>query len=266
MMRIHPAASSVPTLAGRPYETLKADIRRHGQKHSIALWQGQILDGRARLRACEELGLSPVIEELTSLPGNCPILYVLTVNLHRGHLTRSPLAAIGSRTYLSFEEATQNQPQPELQRCPRLLELTLELWVPNRSRREAPQARVWVDLDAHWNLVSETEVRLRLHRPWRWTGTIAIDEPGATGFVYRLGLHTVPGAKWSLHIYDPLLKDYLVQDGDALATPKSWLLASCDLPPVTAEQLAIPSSASHPAAVAPVIVLAEQRQTTRART
>jgi hypothetical protein len=48
-----------------------------------------VLDGRHRLRACEEAGIEPRVEEYT---GNDPMGYVLTKNFKRRHLTPSQKA------------------------------------------------------------------------------------------------------------------------------------------------------------------------------
>jgi ParB-like chromosome segregation protein Spo0J len=102
-MQIHPAANIVPLLDGTAYEALKADISSHGQQMPIAVWQGRILDGRNRMRACEELSIRPKTAELTSLPGNSPTMYVLSANLHRRHLTRSQLAMVGAYAREHFD-------------------------------------------------------------------------------------------------------------------------------------------------------------------
>lgn len=102
-MEIHPAANVVPLLSGAAYEALKADIRENGQQMPLSLWMGKVLDGRNRLRACQELGLAPKTQELTVLPGHSPIMYVLSVNLHRRHLTPSQLAMVGARAREHFD-------------------------------------------------------------------------------------------------------------------------------------------------------------------
>lgn len=109
-MRVHPAANIVPLLDGPAYAALKADIRANGQQIPIAVWTDQVLDGRNRMRACEELGIEPKIERLTSLPAGSPTMYVLSANLHRRHLTPSQLAMVGARAREHFDaEAKQRQ-------------------------------------------------------------------------------------------------------------------------------------------------------------
>lgn len=109
-MRIHPAANIVPLLDGAAFESLKEDIRQNGQQLPIVTWDQQILDGRNRMRACQDLGLQPKIVSLSSLPGDSPALYVISANLHRRHLTQSQLAMVGARAREHFDaEAKERQ-------------------------------------------------------------------------------------------------------------------------------------------------------------
>jgi len=55
----HPAADAFPMMDAKRYAELKADIEQHGQMLDVVLCDGQILDGRNRYKACQELGLEP---------------------------------------------------------------------------------------------------------------------------------------------------------------------------------------------------------------
>lgn len=83
---IHPAADIFPMMIGADFAALKADIQTNGQLDDIAFFEGMVIDGRNRLRACEELGIEPQWYELTECKD--PVAYVLSKNLHRRHLTR----------------------------------------------------------------------------------------------------------------------------------------------------------------------------------
>lgn len=88
---IHPAADLFPEPSGDEYEALRADIAAHGQHEPIVIWRGQLLDGRTRLRACEELHIEPSIR---TWEGDSPAEYAVSLNLHRRHLSASQRAAI----------------------------------------------------------------------------------------------------------------------------------------------------------------------------
>lgn len=81
----HPLASMFPLMEGDDYTALVEDIAQHGQREAIWLYDGMILDGRNRYRACVELGLVPDTQTYT---GDDPRAFVVSLNLHRRHLTR----------------------------------------------------------------------------------------------------------------------------------------------------------------------------------
>lgn len=56
---IHPAAALFPMLSEDALASLVADIKTHGLRQPIVLFQGQVLDGRNRLLACERAGVAP---------------------------------------------------------------------------------------------------------------------------------------------------------------------------------------------------------------
>lgn len=92
---VHPAAELFPLMPEAEFEALKEDIRVNGQNDDIVLWDGQLLDGRHRLRACTELGIEP---SYTKLPKAIdPIAWVVSHNLHRRHLTTAQRAMVADK-------------------------------------------------------------------------------------------------------------------------------------------------------------------------
>lgn len=92
---IHPAADIFPMLEGENLQQLVEDIKANGLINSIKVFDGQIIDGRNRLRACNEAGIPPVFETLETLPD--PMAYIIATNLHRRHLTTAQHAALVER-------------------------------------------------------------------------------------------------------------------------------------------------------------------------
>jgi hypothetical protein len=83
-LKFHPLADIFPLMRGPEFDDLVADIRTHGLIESIVIYEGKVLDGRNRYRACEEAGVWPKFEDYT---GNTPAAYVISANIRRRHLT-----------------------------------------------------------------------------------------------------------------------------------------------------------------------------------
>ncbi len=92
---IHPAAELFPMMTDVEFEGLKEDIRQHGQRDDIMIWNGQLVDGRNRLRACNELGIEPSFCQMSDELD--PVAWVLSHNLHRRHLTTAQRAMVATK-------------------------------------------------------------------------------------------------------------------------------------------------------------------------
>lgn len=90
----HPIANTFPLIDGPELDQLIDDIRAHGLREPILLYQGNVLDGRNRLRACEAAGVDPVFRDFE---GDDPLGYVVSLNVHRRHLTESQRAMVAAR-------------------------------------------------------------------------------------------------------------------------------------------------------------------------
>lgn len=92
-MKPHPASVALPEMGDDDYQSLKLDIETHGLLCPIELHEGLVLDGRHRFRACQELGIEPVVIDV-DLDGMTPAEYVWSLNGARRHLTPSQRAAV----------------------------------------------------------------------------------------------------------------------------------------------------------------------------
>lgn len=108
-LEFHPLANLFPLIEGLAFDDLVADIRANGLRDKIVMFEGKILDGRNRYRAA-------VAAELIDPSGETdmgdwdpryfrhhqprkdgdPLAFVLSLNLHRRHLTTSQRAMIGA--------------------------------------------------------------------------------------------------------------------------------------------------------------------------
>jgi hypothetical protein len=93
----HPIAAVFPLLGEDELLELAGDISRTGLLEPIVLFEGLVLDGRNRLRACELAAVEPRFEEYT---GSDPFSYVVSCNLHRRHLSVEERKAIAKELIL----------------------------------------------------------------------------------------------------------------------------------------------------------------------
>jgi len=93
---IHPLAKLFPPLPPDEFEKLKVDIQRNGQLEPVWLDEdGRVLDGRHRLRACEELGIGATLMRLREIdPKISESDFVWSKNILRRHLSDGQRAAI----------------------------------------------------------------------------------------------------------------------------------------------------------------------------
>ena len=86
---IHELALVFPAMNDEEYSTLKESIKANGLKTPIWLFEGQIIDGRNRYKACLEVGVEPTFQEYS---GDNAIEFVRINNLHRRDLSSSQRA------------------------------------------------------------------------------------------------------------------------------------------------------------------------------
>src|SRR5215471_2230482 len=93
-LTFHPLANLFPLLKGEEFDALMADIAASGLCEAIWLYQGQILDGRNRYRACQALGRDCATRDYT---GDDPLGFVISMNLRRRHLDESQRGMVAAR-------------------------------------------------------------------------------------------------------------------------------------------------------------------------
>ena len=96
MLDIHPVADKFPLLMGHDYEELVKDIQSHGQLHPVVFHDNQLLDGRNRVRACNDLGIAPKQTEWSAPDGVTAGEWIVSTNLQRRHLTSQQRAMIAA--------------------------------------------------------------------------------------------------------------------------------------------------------------------------
>ncbi|QDV66160.1 ParB N-terminal domain-containing protein [Crateriforma conspicua] len=102
-LQVHPIANIFPMMDAVSFEALKADIKScEGVDEPGLLYEGKILDGRNRYKACQELGLQMRWQEVELAdPDEAdafdPYQHVMTHNLHRRHLKQTQRAMIAAK-------------------------------------------------------------------------------------------------------------------------------------------------------------------------
>lgn len=88
-MKSHPLADLVPLLEGAPFDELVEDIRARGLVHPVVVFEGKILDGRNRWRACK----AAKVDWLLLGVGDAP-----RVGTVRAAVARARVAALAAAT------------------------------------------------------------------------------------------------------------------------------------------------------------------------
>lgn len=102
----HSAADIYPAMSGDEFAKLVEDIRNNGQRESIKIFGGKILDGRHRYKACCELDIDPITEDVDTQD---PIAYVVSLNSIRRHLTTGQLAMCADRAREQYEKQAKER-------------------------------------------------------------------------------------------------------------------------------------------------------------
>lgn len=92
--KFHPFAEVFPLLDDAEFDELVADIKQHGLREKIWLYEGKILDGRNRFLACKTAKVEPQFREYK---GNDALAFVVSLNVQRRHLTDSQRAMAAAK-------------------------------------------------------------------------------------------------------------------------------------------------------------------------
>jgi len=91
-MLINEVANIFPMMSEDEFSQLVEDIKKNGQHEPIWLYQGKIIDGRNRYKACCQLNIDPKYQEWDG--NGSLVFFVLSLNLNRRHLSSSQKAVI----------------------------------------------------------------------------------------------------------------------------------------------------------------------------
>lgn len=101
-LQIHPVAQDIPMATEAQIHDLADDIKANGQTTPITVTDdGVLLDGRARLKACEIAGVEP---RFTTYRGTDPVSLILDHNPRHQRLSQNHKALIAARARLAFKD------------------------------------------------------------------------------------------------------------------------------------------------------------------
>lgn len=113
-LRIHSVANLFPMIAEEEYAQLKEDVRCHGVREPVWVWQESnrdflwLVDGRNRRRCCLDLGLSLPVRHWDG--DGSLVEFVMSLNFHRRMLKASQRAIIAAKALPLLEaEAKKRQ-------------------------------------------------------------------------------------------------------------------------------------------------------------
>lgn len=108
---VHPVASLFPLMEAEEFDELVESIEGYGQKLPIVVHEGVLLDGRNRLKACLKLGIPPLVEQYKPRPNVKIGSWIITMNIHRRHLTPDQKIAIVAEAFDIMDAATIKEHQ-----------------------------------------------------------------------------------------------------------------------------------------------------------
>jgi len=107
-MQFHPLANIFPLIEGAEFEQLVADIKAHGVREPVSIYEGMIIDGRNRYRASTAAGVDC---PMRTFDGADPVAFVVSMNLKRRHLDESQRAMVAAKL-ANFEHGGDRTKSP----------------------------------------------------------------------------------------------------------------------------------------------------------
>jgi N6-adenosine-specific RNA methylase IME4 len=95
-LQFHPLADIFPLMEGAEFDELVVDIKANGLHEDIVLYEGKIIDGRNRYRACLAADVPAITYNADKFITD-PAAYVVSANIRRRHLTESQRAMVAAK-------------------------------------------------------------------------------------------------------------------------------------------------------------------------
>jgi len=109
---VHPLAELFPPMIDEEYSALVADIKANGLLTPITLYEGKVLDGVHRQKACIEANAEP---QYVDFDGDDALKFVISANVARRHLNSGQRAMVAAKLANMRPGArTDLEPRPNL--------------------------------------------------------------------------------------------------------------------------------------------------------
>lgn len=95
-MNFHPYSEIFQLIEGTEFDALVEDIKTHGLREKIWVYQGKILDGRNRFLACKKANVRSLTRVFKGSDADA-LAFVRSANVHRRHLNETQRAMAASR-------------------------------------------------------------------------------------------------------------------------------------------------------------------------
>ena len=109
----HPLANLFPLMEGAEFDEFVVDIKTSGLHEPIVLFDGKILDGRNRYRACLAADVEPDVIDGDGWIDD-PATYVISANIRRRHLNTEQRAEFLAKIIARTPEKSDRQLGKEL--------------------------------------------------------------------------------------------------------------------------------------------------------
>lgn len=107
-LEFHEMANIFPMMTKIEIDSLAEDIKKNGLREAVWLYNGKIIDGRNRYLACASAGVKPIFKNYTGAESEL-LSFVISLNLHRRHLTTSQKACLAVAILPKIEEQTMKR-------------------------------------------------------------------------------------------------------------------------------------------------------------
>jgi len=143
---IHEAADLFPLIEGEERKVFDDGLEADGLLDPIVVHEGQLIDGRNRLRGCLERGVSPRFAQWKPKDGETVVGYVIKKNLHRRHLSDQQRAMLASNLAEVLAAEGRARRAENVRKTPEILDGAL---LPHREEgRAAERAAEMVNVSA----------------------------------------------------------------------------------------------------------------------